>query len=381
MNNFTRQNTITVKTNEQQGKYFPFFFTYKGFRLKEINFESLYYNEEDIESAIIKNNYSFAYLRDNKIRLVDAVDLNGTQIDFEEFTRHLGISINTNNIFKAGKYLSRVFRATKHGGFYKNIDLHINESSRYSDKLTDGISLVSTKLARSLGWDKAEPGRSAQFTLFYKDGLVKGHCVVSDKIKHDIILYGDGNIKKEICLSGDINYIALEPVKLGKKLRLDIQSLLNLYPIFDGRQYLEWAYDGIIKYREDLFSGKLSEWLDDYGTISAEDFDKESWVLRKAVYHKIDYTKFPGLIRSGWAMFKNSIMRFAKDNDGAPVFRIPVPGGKRAYLRVDLRNHDCDGNFTSDLQPDEVELDKYGNLWFSPDNLEKNTLYPWRRGP
>ena len=60
--------------------------------------------------------------------------------------------------------------------------MFINKNLKLTGKVTDGISLISLSLAKVLGWEKVKAGMSAQFTLFYDKGLVKGHCVVSDKI-------------------------------------------------------------------------------------------------------------------------------------------------------------------------------------------------------
>ena len=138
------------------------------------------------------------------------------------------------------------------------MDIHINNNPKYSGAVTDGISLISLELAKSLGWKDVKPNMSGQFTLFFEEGLVKGHCVVSDKIKSDVVIYGQENIKKDIKLCGGLQYVALEPVKLGKSLRLDIQSLLNLWNLFGAEQYLEWAYEGIEEYKDILISGRLT---------------------------------------------------------------------------------------------------------------------------
>src|ERR1035438_6416282 len=61
-------------------------------------------------------------------------------------------------------------------------------------------------------------------------------------------------------------------------------------------------------------------------------------------------------------MLKNSIRTYAINSQGEPIFRIPV-SGLRGYLRVDLRNHDKDGSFSSIVKRGTVELDKHGNLW------------------
>ena len=173
----------------------------------------------------------------------------------------------------------------------------------------------------------------------------------------------------KLALTHDLEYVTLEPVKLSETLRMDIQSMLNLWDLFDGRQFLSWAHKGMIQFKTDLLSGKLSEWInvDSYHG----DSENEKWALRKAILSGIDYTKFPGLIRLGWTLFRNSMIRFAEKSDGQPVFRIPVPGGKRGYIRVDLRDHDDDGNFVSIVERGTVELDLYGNLWIHQDDIAR----------
>jgi hypothetical protein len=159
---------------------------------------------------------------------MDIFDNRNQKLSFKEFLPKFGININSHNLFNTGKYLSRVFRPVKYGAFYKDLNVHINNNPQYSGAVTDGISLISISLARSLGWEDVKANMSGQFTLFFNEGLVKRHCVVSDRITSDAVIYGKENIKKDISLSGYLAYVSLEPVKLGKSLRLDIQSLLNL---------------------------------------------------------------------------------------------------------------------------------------------------------
>lgn len=361
-----KQRVSEVTTNAVSGSYRPHFFDLEEFNLSKVEYESLFFNKEDVERSLLEGEFSFAYLREDKLRTIAVVDKDDRQVRFSEFLKRFGINVKSQNLFKTGKYLSRVFRPIRYGCFYKDLDIHVNHNPEYKGAITDGISLISLDLAKSLGWKNAEPNSSAQFTLFYKGGLVKGHCVLSSKINHDVVIYGEDNIKQEISLNNGLEYVALEPVKLGKSLRLDIQSLLNLWGLFGGDQYLRWAQAGIEKFKSDLFAGRLKDWLDNIDEISGEDYDREKWTLRKAVYHGIDYRRFPGLLRASWTMFRNSMITFAENSNGNPVFRIPVPGGRRGYLRVDLRDHDEHGNFRSTVRRGEIELDQYGNVWVHP---------------
>lgn len=354
--------------NEAKGSYRSFFFDLKEFLVQGLEFRSQFFTDGSPEAEIPTGKSSFYYLREEKLRIISVFLANNKRLRFEDFAKHFAIGIKSNNLFKTGKYLSRVFRPVKYGGFYQG--LSVNTSS-VSGKIVDGISLISHKLAVSLGWKDVAPGMSAQFTLFYSQGLVKGHCVVSDIIDHDIVIYGEDNIKQQVTFNNGTQFVTLEPVKLSPHLRMDIQSLLNLWGLFGSEQYLMWAYQGVEKFKEDLFAGKVDLWLDNFADVDIEDIQKEQWTLRKAIWHKIDYTKYPGLIRAAWTMFRNSMLTFTTGKEGNPAFHIPVPGGKRGYIRVDLRNHDKDGNFKSNVERGVVELDKFGNLWIHDQDIEK----------
>jgi hypothetical protein len=361
-----------VENNVSQGKYTPKFFELAGLNLNRVVFSSHFFDETDVEKEIVLGNYSFAYLRESKLRTVDIYDSDGAYISFERFVNRIGIAIESKNLFKTGKYLSRVFRPAKYGMFFSGLDIHINKKPLYAGKITDGISLISLNLAKELGWINAEVNKSAQFTLLFKGGLVKGHCVVSDKIEHDIVIYGQDNIRDEISFTRDCAYVAIEPVKLSTTLRMDIQSLLNLWELIGDKQCFSWAVKGIESFKRDLLSGKLAEQLDDFDDITREKYEEQTWLLKKAIWHKLDYRRFPGLMRLAWQMYRNSISRYGC-RGGFASFRIPVAGGIRAYLRVDLRDHDGEGNFEAKNSCNNATVDKYGNLWVQPEEITELT--------
>lgn len=343
-----------VEFNLNQGNYKPWFFCKESFGLSKVHFSS---EEKSRQSALgfFKNDHSFTYIRD-VIRHIDAYDLDDNKIDFNNFLNHFHLSINSTNLFKCGKYLSRIFRSTRYGKHLSSLNIHINKN--YDIKFVDGISLISIDLAKRIGWSDAKPNKSAQFTLLFNEGLVKGHCVVSDKISNDIIIY-EGNIKKDISFN-DGYFVALEPVKLTRKANLDSQTLPNLWELFSPEQYLDWFINSIEKFKSDLVNGKISDWLDDIDSLEIADLD-DRFILQKAIRHNIDYRKYPGLMRSAWNMFYKSLVKSANRKDSSPDFRIPILFAYRGYLRIDIRNHDSEGNFTS--SDESFTLDKFGNLW------------------
>lgn len=357
-----------VKTNMIQGSYRPRFFDNPKFIISSADFESEFFEEGNPELSLLKQDFSFAYLREDKLRTINVVDNDNKKVTFNNFLDCFNIKINSSNLFKSGKYLSRVFRPTKYGGFYSNLSIHINNNIPVSK--VDGLSLISVELARSLGYKEAQPNQSAQFTLFYKEGLVKGHCVFSDTIDYDVIIYGKDNIKDEIKFNSEEFYLAIEPVKLSDTLRIDIQSLLNLWELFGQEQLFVWAADGIENFKRDLYNGTLNRWLDNFNSIDPEDYEKENWTLRKAVWHKLDCRDYPGLIRQAWSLFRSSLINMGENSKGIPSFRIPVPGGMRGYFRVDLREHDKEGSFSLKSKKRDVELDLHGNIWINPEIIE-----------
>lgn len=111
--------------------------------------------------------------------------------------------------------------------------------------------------------------------------------------------------------------------------------MLNLWSLLGGVEvFLDWTYKAIEEFKDNLLTGKVGSMLDDFDNKSIESIREEQWTLRKAIYHKIHYNRFPGLMRLAWTMYKNSLISFAKDRS----FHIPVPHGMRGYFRVDLRN-------------------------------------------
>lgn len=357
-----------AETNMIQGKYRPRFYDNPAFNIQSVTFESEFFEEGNAEYSLLKEDFSFAYLREDKLRTINVIDNTNSKLKFNDFLNHFNIRIKSNNLFKSGKYLSRVFRPTKYGGFYRDLNIHVNNNIPISK--VDGLSLISIDLAMSLGYKKAQPNQSAQFTLFYKEGLVKGHCVFSDKIDYDVIIYGRDNIKNEIRFNSEDFYLAIEPVKLSDTLRIDIQSLLNLWELFGQEEYFLWAIEGIESFKRDLYSGKLNRWLDNFDSIEPEDYKKENWTLRKAIWHKLDYREYPGLVRQAWSLFRSSMINLGENNKGMPSFRIPIPGGMRGYFRVDLRDHYKEGSFSLCSDKTDIELDKHGNIWINPQIIE-----------
>ena len=147
MSELKQQSTIAIKSNSINGKYRPMFFDLEAFKVSRAELNSIFYNneEDDPELALLKGSFSFAYLREDKLRTIDVYGLDNKHIPFSKFLDRFSINIKSNNLFKSGKYLSRVFRPVRFGGFYKGLNIYINNNHSITE--TDGISLISLELA------------------------------------------------------------------------------------------------------------------------------------------------------------------------------------------------------------------------------------------
>ncbi|MBI9060155.1 MAG: hypothetical protein JEZ01_20475 [Labilibaculum sp.] len=128
MSQLIQQPVKAVECNSISGSYRPIYFDLEAFKVSRAELNSIFYNSEedsDPELALLRSSFSFAYLREDKLRTIDVYDVDGKHISFNDFLDRFSISIKSNNLFKSGKYLSRVFRPVKHGGFYKDLDIHI----------------------------------------------------------------------------------------------------------------------------------------------------------------------------------------------------------------------------------------------------------------
>ena len=83
-----------VKTNLINGSYRPKFFDLEEFNLSEAVLESKFYSDEEVnpELTIVKKDYSFCYLREDKLKLIHLFTKEGKKISHNEFLQHVGLN-------------------------------------------------------------------------------------------------------------------------------------------------------------------------------------------------------------------------------------------------------------------------------------------------
>ena len=90
MNNFRTMPMKAIESNAVQGKYTPKFFNLEQFNLSRAVFTSYFFEEAEIEKEIVAGDWSFAFLRESKLRTVDIYD-GDTKIPFNQFLQRVGI--------------------------------------------------------------------------------------------------------------------------------------------------------------------------------------------------------------------------------------------------------------------------------------------------
>ena len=135
----------------------------------------------------------------------------------------VGISIVGDKYQKTMKRLSRIFRSTKYGRFLDKIDMiHLEDNGDW-----DGMVMFckSDYLKREFNIDSEYLDRYS-VTLLHDGGMYKGHMIVDDRIKTDVILFG--RPVKEIRYSLSQSYFQLEKNVSRKAPRMDLQSFLGI---------------------------------------------------------------------------------------------------------------------------------------------------------
>ena len=106
---FTKLPNRIVETNISQGSYKPAFFNLENYSVSKVDYNSLYFNKGDAERYLLEGESSFYFLREDKLRTIDAYDDNGNRIEFRDFLNHFGISIQSKNLFKSREISEQSF--------------------------------------------------------------------------------------------------------------------------------------------------------------------------------------------------------------------------------------------------------------------------------
>lgn len=300
-----------------------------------------------------------------------------------QFFGHLKLRVdlenNWGNSFKVGKYMKRLFShhrqvlrgtvVSKNDGPVIIVKLDNGKaiSVRYADNaLTDGMNLVSIHCMKMMGL-KGKVGSGLRITALSPKGFSKGHAIVLDNLKHDLVLF---NSKK--MLFGEKFFFAVDWLHTGR-LFTDVQSVTN-FQLDDTSFLMDWSF----KYMSDVMEAlgdrdKLRKMLNFYapefhvydrGDEEGEFIDKEKdWSLLRAMRGGVDHVKHPALMLKMFRLFMDNIMNCENN------IRIPVPpdcgGARYAMLDPTVFDENGDPTLPGQLSDNTVHCDGFnGDIVF-----------------
>ncbi|HFE67261.1 MAG TPA: hypothetical protein ENJ93_08355, partial [Chloroflexi bacterium] len=280
--------------------------------------------------------------------------VNGSQISdlyvdgmtTEQFLEETGLQLDLHKGgFVLSKRLSRLMRPHFVSGFFAPGDVAISYMKQSSEeaKVWDGAGLISRKMLRKMALSDDLPpakrewlerelrhARRVEFTVMTDRGQDKGHAIVADSLRDengrpvDFLL--PQNTKKEVRLDNGRTFVGISFVHGHNDMRLDIQSLINLYPFFQEEQLLDWLRDEGNLFAQSVEDGTVGDAMariDKHTTLD----EVQSWPLR-------EYLASGGQPMWFRSHVKGLMNQHLKRLNHATLekMRLPIPGGRHYVM-------------------------------------------------
>ena len=259
--------------------------------------------------------------------------------------------------FTLSKRISRIMRPFRFWQLFSPNEITIDHDPELSPETWDGCGLVSRslvkRLADNLDADHPDYAKHMQellesqrfeVTILHESGQEKGHVLVRDDLAVDF-LFPAGSAKPELSLHDRV-FVGLAPVHARDDMRLDIQSLVNLYPFFQPEHLLAWLHQESELFLHNIRNGKLDALLGRLGRFaSADDLSQfANWWLAEYLVSGGSLMWFPGTVR---AMARQHTNRINSTNNNV---RFPIPGGHYYIFPAEIGNRNVPAGHV-DLEP------------------------------
>ncbi|MHB8624592.1 MAG: hypothetical protein ACYDBJ_13325 [Aggregatilineales bacterium] len=309
------------------------------------------------------------YVKDNKI---EDVFVDG--MTTEQFLAKTGLQFSMDKGgFVLSKRLSRIMRPYFASGSFPAESLNIQyiDQSETEKKVWDGAGLINqATLKRLVIPPETPPAKRAEllrelaeckrveFTIMTDKGQDKGHAIVADELDADFVLPVD--TKKEVKLVNGQTWVGVNFVHAHDEMRVDIQSLINLYPFFDETQYAQWLDDEGKLFTAAVESGKVDaamSRIDPFATME----DVEAWHLR-------EYFASGGHAMWSASITRNLMNQHLKRLNETTLekMRLPVPGGRYYVMPIGVGQA---AGFDHDIPRGGVRIDpEYATAWVNDED-------------
>jgi hypothetical protein len=301
-----------------------------------------------------------------------------------EFLAASGLELNLDKgAYVLSKRLSRLMRPHFVSGHFEPSQVQVaymDELDEDGRKVWDGAGLISRAMLQKLALSGAEemvlggemsPARRArlerelatagrvEFTLMTAAGQDKGHAIVADDLRDqegnpvDFLLPQD--TKREIRLLNDRTFVGLDFIHGHDHMRLDIQSLINLYPFFNEKQLLGWLRDEGELFTQAVESGAVAEAMarvDRHTTLA----EVQKWHLREYFVSGGHPLWFGSHVKS---LMNQHLERL--NHASLKKLRLPIPGGRYYVMPAGVGAR---AGLALDVPEGHIHLDKQtGTAW------------------
>ncbi|MGB4873630.1 MAG: hypothetical protein WBP47_26525, partial [Candidatus Promineifilaceae bacterium] len=199
----------------------------------------------------------------------------------------LHLDVSRKGPFVLSKRISRIMRPYRFWEFRQPEQIAIEFADDINEADWDGCALVSqhylNEMAeRYVANHSHQPDylvahhsrelttcRRWEITIVHDGGQEKAHALVVDDLAVDFLIPA-GATKKELSLDGRI-FVGLQPVHSHDHMRLDVQSLINLFPFFSVEKLLGWMGQEAELFIDRIKTGQLDVLLNRIENIQDAD--------------------------------------------------------------------------------------------------------------
>ncbi|MCB0007158.1 MAG: hypothetical protein KDE04_11910, partial [Anaerolineales bacterium] len=351
---------ITPQT-DLGGLCYPFLPAEWGWQIlvHELNQQAIYAHDQEFGEPTMR------IVKDGSV-----IDIHVPGMNLAEFSLFSGIHVREAS-FKACKRLSRAIARREYAAFFYDEDevairydasldpvvwdgagrMSLAFLKRHVARLRESAQISSRTAARLLRT------RRFEITIMTAAGQEKGHVVVAEQMTDTDFLFPAGSTKPEVTLENGQVYVALQSVKANAAMRLDIQSLINLYPFFKPEMLWAWAEAEGEFFLDSIRTGRVHQLFERIsGVHSADDLESvRDWYLTDFVASGGDLRWFAHTIR---AAGRQHLKRIGSNQE---KLRFPCPGARYYILPAGV------GGGT--IGAGEVLLDKaYATAWVNDED-------------
>ena len=282
--------------------------------------------------------------------------------------------------FVLSKRISRLMRPHFVSGFFAPEEVRVGymAQSPAEAKVWDGAGLISRRMLKKMMLsEELSPAKRerletelrraqrVEFTVMTPKGQDKGHAIVADDLRDengrpvDFLLPED--TKKEVRLDNGRTFVGLSFVHGHNDMRLDIQSLINLYPFFQEDRLLDWLKDEGNLFVQAVETGQVAEAMGRIDRHTTLD-EVQAWPLREYFASG----GHPMWFRSHVKSLMNQHLKRLNHSTLAKM-RLPIPGGRHYVMPAAVGQRA--GIKGLDVPRGYIHIDdKRGTAWVNDDD-------------